>query len=46
VPIVFILASAVIVVMQIMAVPRDSLIGLGMVLIGLPVYVVWSRKRR
>ncbi|HYN09473.1 MAG TPA: amino acid permease [Vicinamibacterales bacterium] len=46
VPIVFILASAVIVVMQIMAVPRDSLIGLGMVLLGLPVYVVWSRRRR
>ena len=45
VPIVFILASAVIVVMQIMAVPRDSMIGLGMVLLGLPVYVVWSRRR-
>jgi APA family basic amino acid/polyamine antiporter len=44
VPIVFILASAVIVVMQIMAVPRDSMIGLGMVLLGLPVYVVWSRR--
>ncbi len=44
VPIVFILASAVIVVMQILAVPRDSLIGLGMVLLGLPVYVVWSRR--
>jgi basic amino acid/polyamine antiporter, APA family len=43
VPIVFILASAVIVVMQIQAVPRDSLIGLGMVLLGLPVYFVWSR---
>ena len=26
-------------------VPRDSLIGLGMVLIGLPVYLVWSRRR-
>jgi hypothetical protein len=45
VPIVFILASAVIVVMQILAVPRDSMIGLGMVLLGLPVYVVWSRRR-
>jgi APA family basic amino acid/polyamine antiporter len=45
VPIVFILASTVIVVMQILAVPRDSMIGLGMVLLGLPVYVVWSRKR-
>jgi APA family basic amino acid/polyamine antiporter len=45
VPIAFILASAVIVVMQIQAVPRDSMIGLGMVLLGLPVYVVWSKKR-
>ena len=45
VPIVFIAASVVIVVMQIMAVPRDSLIGLGMVLLGLPVYVVWSRAK-
>jgi APA family basic amino acid/polyamine antiporter len=45
VPVVFILASAVIVVMQILAVPRDCLIGLGMVLMGLPVYFVWSRRR-
>jgi len=45
VPIVFIAASVVIVVMQIMAVPRDSMIGLGMVLLGLPVYVVWSRAK-
>jgi basic amino acid/polyamine antiporter, APA family len=45
VPIVFILASAIIVVMQVMAVPRDSMIGLGMVLLGLPVYVVWSRVK-
>jgi APA family basic amino acid/polyamine antiporter len=45
VPIVFILASVVIVVMQILAVPRDSMIGLGMVLLGLPVYVVWSRVK-
>jgi basic amino acid/polyamine antiporter, APA family len=44
VPIVFIAASAVIVVMQLLAVPRDSMIGLGMVLLGLPVYVFWSRK--
>jgi APA family basic amino acid/polyamine antiporter len=43
VPLVFIVASLVIVVMQIRAVPGDSLIGLGMVLIGLPIYLVWSR---
>ena len=45
VPIIFIIASLVIVVMQIKAVPRDSLIGLGMVLIGLPIYLVWKRPR-
>ena len=45
VPIVFIAASVVIVVTQILAVPRDSAIGLGMVLLGLPVYLVWSRRR-
>ncbi len=44
VPIVFIAASAVVVVMQILAVPRDSVIGLGMVLAGLPVYLLWSRR--
>jgi len=45
VPIVFIASSLVIVLMQVMAVPRDSIIGLGMVLLGLPVYVVWSRAK-
>ena len=45
VPLVFIVASLVIVVMQIRAVPGDSLIGLGMVLVGLPIYLVWSRRR-
>ena len=43
-PIVFIVSSLVIVVMQILAVPGDSAIGLGMVLIGLPVYLLWSRR--
>jgi APA family basic amino acid/polyamine antiporter len=42
VPLVFIAASAVIVVMQVIAVPKDSLIGLGMVLAGLPVYLLWT----
>jgi len=46
VPVIFIAASAVIVLMQISAVPRDSLIGLGMVLAGLPVYFLWARPRR
>ena len=44
VPIVFIAASAVVVGMQIVAVPVDSVIGLGMVLLGLPVYLFWSHK--
>jgi len=46
VPIVFIVASLVIVVMQVRAVPADSIIGLGMVLVGLPVYWIWSRPRQ
>ena len=43
VPVVFVAASAVIVVMQVMAVPGDSVVGLGMVLAGLPVYWLWAR---
>jgi APA family basic amino acid/polyamine antiporter len=46
VPVVFVLAASVIVVRQIMAVPDDSVIGLGMVLAGLPVYYIWVRPRR
>jgi APA family basic amino acid/polyamine antiporter len=44
VPLVFIVASAVIVYMQITAVPKDSAIGLAVVLAGLPVYLLWSRR--
>jgi APA family basic amino acid/polyamine antiporter len=46
IPLIFIAASLVIVVIQIMAVPGDSLIGLGMVLLGYPIYLLWSRRRR
>jgi APA family basic amino acid/polyamine antiporter len=46
VPVVFVLASAVIVVTQVLAVPRDSVVGLGMVLAGLPVYWIWARPRQ
>jgi APA family basic amino acid/polyamine antiporter len=46
VPLLFVLASTVIVVMQIRAVPADSVVGLGMVLVGLPVYWIWARPRR
>ena len=44
-PIVFIAVALVVVVTQVLAVPIDSAIGLGMVLIGLPVYFLWSRRR-
>jgi APA family basic amino acid/polyamine antiporter len=44
VPVAFIAASAAIVVMQIRAVPLDSAIGLGLVLVGLPVYFLWARR--
>ncbi len=46
VPVIFIAASAVIVVIQILAVPGDSVLGLGMVLAGLPVYWIWARPAR
>jgi APA family basic amino acid/polyamine antiporter len=45
VPMLFIVASLVIVAMQIAAVPLDSAIGLGLVLAGWPVYLLWSRYR-
>ena len=45
VPVVFIVAAIVIAVMQMLASPRDSLVGLGIVIAGLPVYGVWSRPR-
>jgi APA family basic amino acid/polyamine antiporter len=44
VPLVFIAASLAIVVMQVRAVPLDSAIGLGLVLLGLPVYFLWARR--
>jgi APA family basic amino acid/polyamine antiporter len=46
VPVLFVVASAVVVVVQVRAVPVDSAIGLGMVLVGLPVYLLWSRPGR
>jgi APA family basic amino acid/polyamine antiporter len=45
VPIVFIVASLAIVAMTIRANPGDSIVGLGMVLAGLPVYFLWARPR-
>ena len=45
VPAVFVLASAIIVLVQVLAEPKNSAVGLGLVLLGLPVYVLWSRPR-
>jgi basic amino acid/polyamine antiporter, APA family len=42
-PLLFVAASAGIVFNQIRANPRDSIFGLGLILLGLPVYFVWSR---
>ncbi len=44
VPAVFVAASAVIVVVQVLAEPENSAWGLGLVLLGLPVYVLWASR--
>jgi APA family basic amino acid/polyamine antiporter len=46
VPILFILASTVIVVVQVSAEPKSGVWGLGLVLLGLPFYFVGSRKNQ
>jgi len=46
IPILFIIASLGIVFNQLRANPRDSAMGLGLLLLGLPVYFVWSPDRR
>jgi APA family basic amino acid/polyamine antiporter len=46
IPLLFIVAALGIVVNQIRANPRDSAMGLGLLLLGLPVYFVWSLKHR
>jgi APA family basic amino acid/polyamine antiporter len=43
-PAVFVLASLAIVANQIVADPGESLYGLSLVLVGLPVYYLWTRK--
>ncbi len=45
VPAVFTLSAFAIVINQIIADPKESLTGLGFVLLGLPVYYLWGRKR-
>jgi APA family basic amino acid/polyamine antiporter len=42
-PLLFVAASAAIVINQLAADPIESAIGLGLVLSGLPIYWLWSR---
>ena len=43
-PALFALSAFAIVVNQVLADPRESMIGLGFVLLGVPVYLAWARK--
>ena len=43
-PVIFVAAASLIVLNQCFANPRGSAIGLGLLLLGLPVYFVWSRR--
>jgi APA family basic amino acid/polyamine antiporter len=45
-PAIFILASFFIVANQIVSEPRNSLLGLGMVAVGLPVYFLWALHKK
>jgi APA family basic amino acid/polyamine antiporter len=44
IPALFIISSFAIVVNQILSDPKESLFGLSLVLIGLPVYYLWSKR--
>jgi basic amino acid/polyamine antiporter, APA family len=46
VPALFVLAALVIVAVQVRSEPLDSAIGLGVVLLGLPIYAWWTRAQR
>ena len=46
VPALFIIASFAIVVNQIVSDPKESLFGLSLVLIGLPMYYLWTKRMR
>ncbi len=46
IPALFIISSFAIVVNQIISDPKESLFGLSLVLIGLPVYYLWSKRKR
>jgi len=42
-PAIFIVSTAAIVANQLVSEPRDAAIGLGLVLVGLPIYYLWGR---
>ncbi len=44
-PVVFILAALFVVANQIVSEPRESITGLGVVALGLPVYYFWARRQ-
>ena len=46
VPIVFLVVTAWLILTTIWNTPKQSAIGLGLILIGLPVYLIWSRRDR
>lgn len=45
-PVIFILFSLYLVVATLIESPRDALFGLSIILLGLPAYVYWNRKKR
>jgi APA family basic amino acid/polyamine antiporter len=45
IPLVFTIAAFIIAINQIITTPKNSIVGLGMVLVGLPVYFVWMALR-
>ncbi len=46
IPLIFLLASALLVVNTLITDPRDSLFGLVIILLGVPVYLFWKRRNR
>lgn len=46
IPVIFIVSSFAIVINQIVSDPGESFVGLSLVLVGLPVYYLWTRKER
>ncbi|PYS29329.1 MAG: amino acid transporter, partial [Acidobacteria bacterium] len=46
VPIVFLVVTAWLILTTIWNTPKQSAIGLGLILIGLPIYLIWSKRDR